>query len=156
MPRRDPRQAHRRITEQLRGDHRVEQIRELERAVALEHEDVVLGRVEDLADLGRREHGRERRELRGAAERERIDQVDLLARPDLHQAGLVEVVVEAVRLGIDGDHLLAEQVVRERIEIRSGLDQFVVRHSFPQSHPPIGMRIVVSATRGRGDDKTIP
>ena len=91
-------------------------------------------------------NGRERRELGGAAERERIDQVDLLARRDLDQAGLVEVVVEAVRLGVDGDHLLAEQVVRQRVEIRSGLDQLVIRHSFPQSHPPVGLRIVVSAT----------
>jgi hypothetical protein len=154
VARRYPGQAYRRIAEQLRRDHRVEQIRELEPAVALEHEDVVLGGVEDLADLRRREHGPEWRELGGAAERDRIDQVDLPARADLDQAGLVEVVVEAVGLGVDGDHLLAEQVVRERIEIRSGLDQFVVRHSFPQSHPPIGTRIVVSATRGTGGRQT--
>ena len=48
------------------------------------------------------------RELGGSPERQRVDQVDLLPRRHLDQAGLVEVVVERIRLGIDTDHLLAQ------------------------------------------------
>ena len=56
----EARQADGRVSEQLCADHRVEEIRELERAVALEHEDVVLGGVEDLADVRRGHDGPER------------------------------------------------------------------------------------------------
>ena len=115
-----------RIAEQLRRHHRVEEVLELEGAVALEDVEVVLGGVEDLADLLRREDRRERRQLGGTAERERIDQVDALARADLHQTGLVVVVIEAVGFGIDRDHGLAEEVTRQRPEVALALDALVV------------------------------
>ena len=106
------READGRVAEELSRHHRVEEIRELEGAVALQHEQVVLGGVEDLADLLRREDRRERRQLGRTAQRERIDQVDAATRADLHQTGLVEVVIEGIGLGIDRDDRFAEQVAR--------------------------------------------
>ena len=73
--------------------------------------------------------GAERRELRGSAERERIDEIDLLARRELHEAGLVEVVVEAVGLGIDADDFLGQEVLCEGVEICLGLDDIEVRQN---------------------------
>jgi hypothetical protein len=84
----------------LCADHRVEEVAEFESAIALEDEEVVLGGVEDLAYVRRGEDRREWREFFGPAERERVDQIDLPARRDLDQTGLVEVVVEAVGLGV--------------------------------------------------------
>ncbi len=116
------------VAEQLGADHGVEQVREAEAAVALEHEDVVLGGVEDLADLRGGEHRPERREIRRALHGQRVDQEGPVLGADLHQADLVEVVIEAVGLGIDGDDRLAEQIVSKRLEIGSVLDALEIGH----------------------------
>jgi len=58
--------AHRRVAEELRADHRVEQPVEAEATVPLQHEQVVLGGVEDLPNVRCGEQLRQRLELVGA------------------------------------------------------------------------------------------
>jgi hypothetical protein len=117
------------IAEQLGAHHGVEEVRERKAAVALEDEEIVLGRVEEDADPGRCEDRSQGRELRGSAQGQGIDEPCVIARGDLNQAGLVEVVVEAVRLGVEGDHVLLQQVLGQRFEVLRPGDDVELGHA---------------------------
>ena len=96
--------------------------------------------MKNLRDVGRCEHGPERRQLGRSTQRNWIQEVDVLAIGDLHEAGFVEVVVEAVGFGIDCDNLRTHQVLREGLQIRLRLDNLEVSHSaclcFVRGHTP--------------------
>ena len=77
-------------------------------------------------DLRRREDGAERLELGGAAERDRVDEPAAVVGRDLDQADLVEVVVEAVGFGVEGDDLFTQQLLGESLEVGPLRDDFVV------------------------------
>ena len=65
-------------------------------------------------------------EFVGAADFKRIDQPAFLARCDLQQADLVEVVIEAVGFGIEGDDVLFEKQLCEGFEILDRRNDFGV------------------------------
>src|SRR6185436_12580012 len=82
-----------------RGHLGVEHRGEVELEVALEEHDVVVGAVEDLLDL---RIGHQRGQLREIGEDEGIDQRRAaLGVADLEEADLLEVMEEAVRLGVE-------------------------------------------------------
>ena len=78
---------------------------------------------------------------------------------DLDQAGLVEVVVEAVRFGIDRDDLLARaRSPRERLEVGCGLDALEVGHAMPRCSGPLSVSRNAPARglqRGDGSRRTL-
>ena len=70
----------------------------------------------------------------GDAEGEWVDQVVVLQRTDLDQAGLVEVVIEAVRLGIDSDNFFLHEVRGESLEVALPLDDLEICHHALESN----------------------
>ena len=100
------------VTEQARGDRRIEHRAKREPEVATHRRDIVVTAVHDLEDRG---IGHDRGERREIAKRERIDQAGPTAeRGELDQADLLRVVMQAVALGIDADRTARRQLVGER------------------------------------------
>ena len=105
--------------EQARGDHGVEERGEAEAEVALERRDVVIGPVQDLDEQGIRHGGTERPQVH----RQAVDQEGLAAvGRDLHEADLVPVVVEAVRLGVEPDRAAARERLHQPFELGGAPD----------------------------------
>src|SRR4030095_11459006 len=94
--------------EELRGHHRVEEPVDLEREVALQADDVVVGAVENLHEFGMLERLAEPRHV---VDLQWIEDVVATRIRDLDEADLLLVVVERVRFGVDSDHGLLAQVV---------------------------------------------
>ena len=67
--------------------------------------DIVFRGMEDLPDLVGAQDRAEGSKLARSTQSDRIDQENVGARRDLDKTGLVEVVVEAVGLGVEGDDL---------------------------------------------------
>ena len=105
--------------QEARRDHGVEQAREGEAEVALERGHVVVGSVQDLHHPGIREKGSERRER---AAGERVHQPAALLDADLHEADLLAVVVQAVRLRVEGESAPSTERCREFRQLRRGAD----------------------------------
>ena len=78
----------------------------------------------------------QRRELGRAAHRQRVDEVAVLAGRDLDETGLVEVVVEAVRFGIDSDDVFFQELPREDPQVLRMLDDVEIRQP---DLPPSGV-----------------
>jgi len=102
--------------EQARRDHRVEDRGEGEAEVPLERRHVVVGAMEDLDDPGVRQDRGEGGEV---ANGEGVHQPGVApVGRQLDEADLFEVVVEAVRLGVEGDRAAALEGAGE---LRQGL-----------------------------------
>jgi hypothetical protein len=121
-------QPDRGIPEELRRDHRVEDVADLRASATLQHVQVVLGGVKDLANPRIREDGLERVEGRLGGEGQGVDQVDVRAGAELEQAELVVVVEEAIRLRIHGEDRLASKGSRELLELFGGLNERLLCH----------------------------
>ncbi len=87
------------------GDHRIEQVAELEAEVSAQGQQVIFGGVEDLFDLG---VGKDLLKGRNILQGERIDQVVMSGDGELDQTDLLLVSKQAVGLGIDGHDRLGK------------------------------------------------
>src|SRR5262249_47967484 len=106
------------VTEESRGDRRVEHGAKREAEVAPERRDIVVAAVNDLED---RRVGEDRRKGREVTERQWIHQARWAAvRRQLEQADLLGVVVQAVGLGIDAEGAAAGELIDERVELLGG------------------------------------
>ena len=108
------------LAEELRRDHRVEERARAEAVRAEEEPQVVVGPVHQ--ERPRRETREERREVDG---RERVREERVGADPHLHEADLLEVVVEGVGLRVERDGRGAIQPPEQAAEgsrIRDGDD----------------------------------
>jgi hypothetical protein len=100
------------LPEEARRDHGIEEGGEGEGEVPLERRHVVVGPVEHLDERG---IGQGRREGREVAYGERVHEKGLApVGSELDQADLVEVVVQAVRLGVEADRAAALEGANER------------------------------------------
>ena len=103
-----------------RGDHGVEEAREGEAEVALQRGHVVVGPVQDLDHAG---VGHDRREGREVPQGQGVDEPALAAvGGELHEAHLLEVVVQAVRLRVEGKGAAALEGVGQGLELFGGSD----------------------------------
>ena len=96
------------LADELRRDHRVEQRRRPETVPAVEEPQVVVGSV-----CEERPRGETREEGREVDARERVREKRFRAEADLHEADLLEVVVEGIRLRVQRDGR-----ARARVEAR--------------------------------------
>ena len=107
---------------EARGDHGVEDAFRCRKADAAEQAQIVVGAVNnELLAVEGREKGIERKAG------ERIDQQVVSGNADLDEAELLEVAVEAVRLGIDGDARVRSEQREDRVR---GFRCFRSRGSF--------------------------
>ena len=143
------RQSYRWVPEELGAHHGVEEIRKGEAAVALENKNIVLGGMEEHSHVRGGKNRAKRGQIRRAAQGQGVYQPGMIPGRDLDEASLVEVVVETVGLGVEGDDLLFEKVLGECFEFLRFSDDVEVGHArlcslvhFARSRRPHGMNSV--------------
>ena len=134
------RETERLVAEELRADHRVDQIRDREAEVAVEDAQVVVGAVQDLRDAAIRQNLAELRQIELT---QRIDDQVLARNRHLDEAHLVEVRMQRISLGVERDDRLRGNAGHGGIESLLGVDE---DHS-TRSRSPIETSLSLNARR---------
>jgi len=118
-----------------RGEHRVENRGEGELEIALQGHHVVFGGVKDDLDGRVGQQGAQRAQI---VDRQRIDDVVLVAGGELDQAHLLIIGVQAVGFGVDGQQRVGLQFVDQAHQVASMANRasrFQARRSRSHNHP---------------------
>src|SRR5258706_516118 len=139
------RQAEGLVAEQLRADHRVDQIGDRVSEVAVEDAQVVVRPVQDLGDAAVRQNLSELRQIEFA---QRIDDQVLAREGHLDEADFVEVRMQRIGLGVEGDDRLRGHAGHGGVEVLLVVDE---DHS-TSSLNPIDTSLSLKARRSNWAD----